>query len=1020
MARYLIGIDLGTTNNALAQVDARDRSPRPQIRSFEVPQLIAADETNDRPLLPSFLYLPGAHDLPPGACALPWDAERGYAVGEFARDQGARVPGRLVTSAKSWLCHAGVDRTAAVLPWNAPRDVPRVSPVEASARYLKHLAEAWNYRMAKDQPDDRLERQQVILTVPASFDEVARNLTVEAAKKAGLENLTLLEEPQAAFYAWLATNEEVRAGSVSDGGATVADASGSDDAFSPRPRVPASAGPFSTSLRPGMLCLVVDVGGGTSDFSLIDAVEQQGELGFVRQAVGEHLLLGGDNMDLALAKHVESKLPAGRLDASAYGQLVQACRAAKEALLAPNPPEETPITVMGRGRSVVGGTLKTTLTPGEGRQAIFEGFFPRTRADELPARGARTGLHEMGLPYVSDPAVTRHLAAFLGQHSPQRPPDAILFNGGVFQPSPLRERLLEVMRHWYADRRWQPLVLANPSLDLAVAWGAAYYGWLRHTGGRRIGGGIARSYYVGVDAGRNDAETRGHGDAETSDSPCVPASPRPRVSLVCVVPQHLEEGQEITLEKPELELALGQPVAFPLFTSTVRDQDRPGQVLELAPEQLLRLPPLHTVLKGGKRSGTKRVPVRLAARLTPIGTLELWCVALEGDNRWRLEFNLREAVVEREEDAETRGRPDAEKEQDLESPRPRVPVSPRPSAPVEIWPEEKVQAGAAVIRSAFSGGQEQAAKELTRTLEKALEVSREDWPVGLCRRLWEFLSQAADERRRSPAHLARWHNLAGYCLRPGFGDPLDRFRVEQLWKLLQGFGARAADGKRSESRQPAAEGGAEYWTMWRRVAGGLNASLQQALFERLRPMLLPAKGGKGPPYKPGASELAEMWRAAAALERLEPKLKESLGQALLKSLRRSPTPSHGFWALTRLGGRALLYGPLNAVVHAQTAEHWLTALLPFQPGNDSERQAWLFCLSQLARHTGQRALDVNEDLGQQVADVLRAHHAREHLIQLVEEGGELETAEQKQFLGDALPIGLRLAGGEEGGDSGPE
>src|SRR5437870_238405 len=345
MARHLIGIDLGTTNSALAAIDLKSKvkAGRPEVRVFAVPQLVAPGEVAGRPLLPSFLYLPGPHDLPAGATALPWDAGRTFAVGEFARAHGARVPGRLVTSAKSWLCHAGVDRSAPLLPWSAPPDVARVSPVEASARYLQHLVEAWNHVMARDRDDDRLEKQLVVLTVPASFDDVARNLTVEAARKAGLENLTLLEEPQAAFYCWLATHS-------------------ADE---------------SRRLKPGARCLVVDVGGGTSDFSLIEAVEQQGELGFVRQAVGEHLLLGGDNMDLALAKYVEAKLPgAGRLDAAQYGMLTQACRLAKETLLGPAPPANYPVTVVGRGRQVIGGTMTTPLKPDDVRQVIFDGFFP--------------------------------------------------------------------------------------------------------------------------------------------------------------------------------------------------------------------------------------------------------------------------------------------------------------------------------------------------------------------------------------------------------------------------------------------------------------------------------------------------------------------------------------------------------------------------------------------------------------------------------------------------------------------
>jgi molecular chaperone DnaK (HSP70) len=965
MSRYLIGIDLGTTNSAVAYVDL-NRNPkrvRPDIQAFAVPQLVAPGEMATRQLLPSFLYLPGPHDLPAGATALAWDPARAYAVGEFARSHGARIPGRLATSAKSWLCHAGVDRSAPLLPWSAPSDVPRISPVEVSARFLRHLVESWNHVLARDRPEDRLEKQAVVLTVPASFDDVARNLTVEAARKAGLENLTLLEEPQAAFYCWLATHSDAEA----------------------------------AALKPGCRCLVVDVGGGTSDFSLIEAVEQQGQLGFVRLAVGDHLLLGGDNMDLALAKFVETRLPgAGRLDAAQYGLLTQACRLAKETLLGTDPPASYTVTVMGRGRQVIGGAQHCTLTPAEVRQTLFEGFFPLVARDAEPLRGARVGLHEMGLPYVSDPAISRHLAAFLRRHLRSSPalaqdggspgaaaPQAILFNGGVFQPAAVRERMVEVLRHWYdtLEYPWQPVVLTNPSLDLAVAWGAAYYGWLRHSGGQRIGGGIARSYYVAVEAGGPSTTDGEQGSDAARDA-------APRATVLCVVPQRLEEGQEIVLQQPELELALGQPVLFPLYTSTVRGDDRAGDLLTVAPEQLLQLPPLHTILRGGKRSGTKRVPVTLAARCTEIGTLELWCAAKEGSNRWRLEFNLRDIV----------------REEGSASPAAAGQSGDAGPAITDIWPESQVQAAARLIRATYSepAAAQPSPRDLTKELERALEASRHEWPAGLCRRLWEFLAEVAEDRRQSPAHLSRWYHLVGFCLRPGFGDPLDKYRVDQLWKLMHSL--PRAESSQATPRLP--EGGADYWIMWRRVAGGLSAQLQQALANRLRPALLPGKA-KGV-VKPSANELAEMWRATASLERLDVKQKELLGQALLKPLRRSPVPTYGFWALTRLGARVLLYGPLNSVVHHEVVERWLDQLLGFEPGHESERLAWAFCLAQLARRSGQRALDLNDSHRQSVLTTLRSLSVPPHWVQMVEEVSQWEGEEQSQMFGESLPIGLRL------------
>jgi molecular chaperone DnaK (HSP70) len=955
MSRYLIGIDLGTTNSALAYIDLKTKGSSragnpPAIQTFAVPQLVALGEMGSGELLPSFLYLPGQHDLPPGATAVPWDAQRDYIVGEFARNHGARVPGRLVTSAKSWLCHAGVDRSAPLLPWSAPPDVPRISPVEAATRFLRHLVDAWNHVMARDKPEHRLENQAVVLTVPASFDDMARTLTVEAARNAGLENLTLLEEPQAAFYCWLATHSAKEA----------------------------------ARLKPGYRCLVVDVGGGTSDFSLIQAVEQQGELGFVREAVGDHLLLGGDNMDLALAKFVETKLPAaGRLDAAQYGMLTQACRQAKETLLQPSPPADYTVTVMGRGRQVVGGAVHAALTPDDVRRTVMDGFFPQVASDAEPTRGARLGLHEMGLPYVSDPAITRHLAQFLKRHLEAHGgppvglpgPEAILFNGGVFQPAILRERVVEVMQHWYdaPGRKWQPLVLTNPSLDLAVAWGAAHYAWLRHTGGRRIGGGIARSYYIGV----------GSGDG------AVAANEKAR-TVVCVVPQHLEEGKEISLPRPELELALGQPVVFPLYTSTVRGDDKAGDLLTVSADQLLSLPPLHTILRGGKRSGTKQVPVTLGARSTEIGTLELWCVAKEGSNRWRLEFNVRDIVKDAGAEPEEK---DGEAAGGVES------------AITDVWPEGQVQEAAQLIRLAYQ--REPGAptsQELTKVLEAALDAPRDQWPTGLCRRLWDFLAEVAEQRRSSPAHLSRWFNLVGFCLRPGFGDSLDKFRVEQLWKLLHAPPRPAPGGKPATARP--LEGGADYWIMWRRVAGGLSVQYQNALYNRVRAVLVPAKGKAG--LKPQANELAEMWRAVASFERIDVKQKELLAEAVLKSLRRSPVPTYGFFALTRLGARVLLYGPLNVVVHPQVVQTWLDGILSFSPANQSERLAWAFCLSQLARRSGQRALDVDDSHRQSVLSVLRGQSVPGHWVQMVEEVTELEDEEQSQMFGEALPIGLRL------------
>ncbi len=931
MSRYLVGIDLGTTNIALAYVDTAEKvkAGGPKLHTFDIPQLVAAGQLGSQALLPSFLYLPGPHDLPPGSIELPWKKDAIEVVGQFARNHGAKVPGRQVSSAKSWLCHAGVDRTAPLLPWGAPPDVPRLSPLEVSTRYLRHLIDAWNFAKAK-KPEERLEEQSVVITVPASFDDVARNLTADAAKQAGFKHVGLLEEPQAAFYAWLGTRPAKEA----------------------------------TKLKPGMRCLVVDVGGGTSDFSLIRAGEEGGELTFLRDAVGDHLLLGGDNMDLALAKTVEAKLPGGKVDAAQIGGLIQACRNAKEAMLVPKPPASFPVTVVGRGRSVVGGTISIPISASDVQAAIFEGFFPAVPLDSEPNRVNRAGLQEMGLPYVADPAVTKHLASFVRQHAPESNIDAILFNGGVFQPDVLRDRLLDVMRPWYGPK-WKPLVLTSPSLDLAVAWGAAYFAWLKHTGGKRIGGGIPRSYYIGLESTKSD--TRNPKDEKKS--------------VICVVPRHLEEGQQIDLKEPELELTIGRPVLFPLYSSTVRD-DAAGELLNLAGDQLLQLPPLHTVLRGGKRSGTKQVPVTLSAKCTEIGTLELACVTKE-NNRWKLEFNVREVIEQTPSEPASEGQPTI----------------------LDVWPEDKVQAATELVRRTFVPGSANAPQpqELTKLLEAALDGGRTDWPTGLCRRMWDIFNEVADHRTRGPAYLSRWYNLVGFCLRPGFGDPLDRYRVEALWKLITA--TTAANG----AKLPAVvEGGADYWIMWRRVAGGLNTALQQNLWAKLRPVLLPSK--TKPPAKPSNNELAEMWRTAGSLERLDAKAKENLGTELLSQLKREPVPTYLFWSLTRLGARVQLYGPLNTIVHPSIVERWLDELVEFRPATDHELMGWAFCLAQLARRSGLRAVDLDDDRRTEIAKLLRTIKVPAAWPKMVEEVVSTGGDDQSQMFGDSLPIGLRLSG----------
>jgi hypothetical protein len=606
-SKYIVGIDLGTTHTVLAFTSvATGEDQEPVIRVFPVPQVTNPGELKAQPLLPSFLFFPGPHDIAPGSLGLPWDGERDFAVGEFARQRGAELPQRLVSSAKSWLCHRGVDRTQPILPWDSPAEGRRISPVDAAALLLGHLRDSWNQTMAVDDPAVRLENQDIVLTVPASFDAVARELTVQAAREAGLEHVTLLEEPQAAVYAWLEA----------------------------RPTQ------WRKEIRVGDCALVCDIGGGTTDFSLIQAAEEDGSLVLRRVAVGDHILLGGDNMDLTLAYAIQGKLAQQgvKLDAWQMRGLWHSCRQAKERLLADPDLTAAPVVVLGRGSSLIGGTIRTELTREEVVRVLLDGFFPECDRSRYPQDKPRVGMREMGLPYAADPAVTHHLARFLGRQrsaghdqgedgSNGTFPSVVLFNGGVMKSDLLRQRVLRVLNHWGGDEPRQPMrELTAVDLDLAVARGAAYYGLARHGRGVRIRGGVARSYYVGI---------------ETS-MPSIPGIPAP-IKAFCVVPFGMEEGSELAMRDKEFGLVVGEPAEFSLLASTVRKHDQAGEMVEDWSGEIESVNTMETLLPVSDTDarGTL-VPVWLQSRVTEVGTLELWCVSREGDHRWKLEFNLRE------------------------------------------------------------------------------------------------------------------------------------------------------------------------------------------------------------------------------------------------------------------------------------------------------------------------------------------------------------------------------------------
>jgi len=611
-AKYIVGIDLGTTNSALARCDATaagsaaEEESRIEIRG--IPQLVNPNEVAERTLLPSFLYIPGEFDFPKGSLALPWEPDPKLVIGELARKRGAESPNRLVASAKSWLSYAGVDRTAPILPWQAPAEVPKISPVEASSQFLRYLRTVWDSGEAGEQ--FALAEQDVLLTVPASFNEEARELTRRAAEQAGYPHVTLLEEPLAAFYAWLESQ---------------------GDAWRRRIQV-------------GALVLVCDVGGGTTDLSLIVVSEEGGELTLKRVAVGDHILLGGDNMDLALARLLQQRLEANgqRIDTWQLHSLWHQCRLGKERLFEEPKVQKHPVTLLGKGSKLVGGTIKTELLRDDLNQVLVGGFFPKVAGADMPARQRRVGFQELGLPYAADAAITRHLARFLTQQVQNSPelekirrgpsglacPTHVLFNGGVMKPAVLRDRFVEVLSGWLQKEGFEPLgakqILDAPDLDHAVARGAAYYGKARRGQGVRIRSGASRTYYIGIE----------------SAMPAVPGLAAPLKAL-CVVPFGMEEGTEAKIPGREFGLIVGEPAEFRFLSSTVRKQDQIGSLLEDWGDEIEELSPLEVTLKLDGQEGAV-MPVRLETRVTEVGTLEVWCVSRDGAQRWKLELNIRE------------------------------------------------------------------------------------------------------------------------------------------------------------------------------------------------------------------------------------------------------------------------------------------------------------------------------------------------------------------------------------------
>ena len=917
-SRYIIGIDLGTSNCACAFIDTESADAVP--REFLVPQYTAPGVLVESPVLPSFAYIPplaaDGHIESALRCEFQSPGIRAV-TGEFARAQSPLTPGRVITSAKSWLCHRGVDRTARILPWNSPdvTDEQKLSPVEASALYLEHIKAAWNFSLGRYHPAYRFEEQDITITVPASFDEDALELTLQAAKFAGYpEGVRLLEEPQAALYAYLGAN----------------------------------AGQVLFEQTSGKVTLLVsDVGGGTSDFSLFEAEpDPQSGMKVTRVAVSDHILLGGDNIDLLLAYTAEGRLreqSGAALTPRQWSYLVHSCRGLKERILSSGNSDhaEYEIAIPSEGSNLFAATLSVKLHADEIRSIVLDGFFPLVESIEAESSSA-PALQEWGLPYAKEPAVTKHLKRFLDGKSV----DFLLCNGGTLLPQMLRERVTQALALWQGGKKVSELQAGD--YTLGVALGAARYGLALRNHRGVIAGGYARSLYVQVDDPSDETAAK---------------------KLLCIVPHGLPVNERVSVENSALELRLGQPVSFELFSTRLRPNDRVGTLTTLS-EQFHPLPPLQTVLKVlgtvPKTQSEQTAAVHLEASFDEVGLLRLACVSKDREQQWQLSFNVRGEAATKE--------------------------ALTPELPSDSLEQAKVR-----IELYFGKGQANdqqkpgikpsSVKYLVQELEDILRTERSRWDVASLRSLWPALRAGITRRGRSVQHEASWLYLAGFLLRPGYGTDLDKHFVAELWRA---FELGLAHPKENHVFN-------QWWIMWRRVAGGLTAAQQELLFDKAFAS-----------YKQRGDE-PELLRALCSLERVSHRHKSQIGESLLAKIcgRKKGGVEHCIWSLGRIGSRIPLYGSAHQVVPPETAAAWFTKLAALDWREKEFRPIVGACV-QLCRRTGDRTRDLPEEVLEQALSKVQISGGNPQQVQMLREVVEVTAADTVQLFGEELPAGLKL------------
>ncbi|MGK0288758.1 MAG: molecular chaperone DnaK (HSP70) [bacterium] len=958
-SRFLVSIDLGTSNSAVFYVDQEALTQ--ELTHFSISQWIGDQEVFPQSGLSSHTYILSPEELESKRYQLGWeDKPQPYIVGDWARQQQIKKPGRNISSVKSWLCYHQVDPNSPFLPQSDLAELPHYSPVEVTSFYLSHIKQAWNAQWKTDDGKNNLEHQNLVITIPASFDDTAREYTLQAIQKAGLENVTLLEEPQAAFYSWIASQNI-------------------DDIL---------------SYTEPKTVVVIDIGGGTSDFSLvrISVEEKEGKKHpkFERIAVSEHILLGGDNIDLTLAANVEKEFVAEgkKLAPRQWESLVSQCRLAKEVILAGEQDSYT-ITVAKTGSRLIGGTKSTKINFDTIQKIILDGFFPLISWNEPIVRNRSHGLRKMGLPYAQEPAITKHLCSFLKRYIEEHSdldafPNQILFNGGTISPKILQDRLQQQVEQWKQELNQSKNIEENQSIellqsvgmDLAVARGGAYYHLAKKGLGLQISGGSARSYYISITT--QDKETK-----------------QDKEDWLCVLPQQAGVETSIAITTIDFLLRINQAVQFKLISTIHRHQDQIGEILELNAQEIeenfISLPPVQSFINIDRRNlkkGTQDIQVQLKAKLNEIGTLSVFCVSKEREQKWKLDFRLKKDQSSQD-------------EQILEIPDSAIP---------DKW------------KNALSSIQEYYGKtakkqeksrpfSIYKHLEKELGSSRKEWDIILLRKMADLLYEGMSYKVRSPFHEQNWLKLLGFSLRPGFGFPQDERRIQQIEDLFKN-GPYFKNERNLEI---------EWWILCRRVAGGLPTSTQQVILEQLKKRLqsgsskrrpsVSGKNKKGQVKKSDPTALNELWRLLASLENIPAKEKIQLGDNLIKQITAEKFSGSEGWCLARLGNREPFYGDSIYTIPIETVEKWISWVLklkdiPFQ--NEIP-----LILTQLGQYTGDRQRDIQDHLRQEILTFLKKEENTEHLQKILMEGKQEQSKEDNQnsmsewLLGDSIPSGLR-------------